>query len=500
MLLTSSWIMDTTICISLIILLIYKYLTRYFDYWEKRNVPYFKPTLVFGNFKDVFTFKITIQEQLKKLYDKMDAPYFGVFLFDEPMLVLKDPKLIKDVLIKDSAIFANRRPPTPTHRLMEDSVVFMKYPHWKKVRTRLTPVFTSAMLKNMHTEVSEITKAMVQYLHKNKKTIDGRGLGNIFTDEFIFKCFFGVNLDGFGDKPTSLQPIVTKLNGFSLRNAIVQNLFFVKPSWVKHLKLNFFKDSSLRIFEDIFKQGMKARDHYNGKPLNYVDFANKGVRQLEEGMNVTKEMNTSIAGAILFLIAGKDTLNTLFSFTLYELAVSEYIQTRLRKDIQENIKKYGGITYEGMQDNKYLDMCIKESMRKYPPIPFLDRVPISDYQFEGSDLKLEGDKITVLIPSFAINRDEKYFPNSELYDPERFLEETVPECYIPFGEGPRACIGRRLGMLSLAIGLSYVLMNFKIEKSPETPSKIEFEPKSMPLMSKGGLPLRMTPLGDEIYL
>ncbi|KAI2474201.1 hypothetical protein C4B38_000269 [Diabrotica virgifera virgifera] len=207
-------------------------------------------------------------------------------------------------------------------------------------------------------------------------------------------------------------------------------------------------------------------------------------------------MDMSVAGAILFLIAGRDTLNTLLSFTLYELALHESVQTRLRQEIQENIKKYGGITYEGMQDNKYLDMCIKESMRKYPPIPFVDRVPISDYQFEGSGLKLESDKMTVVIPFLAIHRDEKYFPNPESYDPERFAEETVSEglIYFPFGEGPRACIGRRLAMLSLSIGLSYVLMNFKIERSPETPTKIEFEPKSFPLISKVGLPIKITPL------
>ncbi|XP_050515322.1 cytochrome P450 6j1-like [Diabrotica virgifera virgifera] len=496
MLLTSSWITDTTILIALIGLLIYKYLTRHFDYWEKRNVPYLKPTLLFGNFKDVFTCKLTIQEHLKNLYDKIDAPYFGVFLMDEPLLILKDPKLFKDVLIKDADVFANRRPPTPTHRLMENSVIFMKYPHWKSVRTRLTPVFTPVMLKNMHVEISEITKSMVQYLFKNKKTIDGRGLGKLFSDELIFKCFFGVNLDSFNEKPTPIGSLVKKMNEFSLRNALVQNLSFIKPSWATLLKLDFFSDSSLRFFEDIFKKGMEARNHYDGKPLNYVDFANKGVRELGEGMNASKEMDMSVAGAILFLIAGRDTLNTLLSFTLYELALHESVQTRLRQEIQENIKKYGGITYEGMQDNKYLDMCIKESMRKYPPIPFVDRVPISDYQFEGSGLKLESDKMTVVIPFLAIHRDEKYFPNPESYDPERFAEETVSEglIYFPFGEGPRACIGRRLAMLSLSIGLSYVLMNFEIERSPETPTKIEFEPKSFPLISKVGLPIKITPL------
>ncbi|XP_072396908.1 cytochrome P450 6j1-like [Diabrotica undecimpunctata] len=496
MLLTSSWLIDTTIFLILIVFLVYKHVTRNSDFWKKRNIPYVKPTLFFGNFYEVFTFKTTIHEQIKKLYDKVDAPYFGIFIFDEPLLVLKDPKLIKDVLIKDAAVFANRRPATPTHPLMEHSVFFLKYPYWKKIRTKLTPLFTTVMLKNMHNDLSEVCKSMTGFLCKHKEVIDGGHIGELFTTEFIFKWFFGANLDCFAENPPPLGKLVQNTNEFSLRNSIVQNLFFIKPSWVTTLKLNFISDTTLKFFEDIFKKGMKARQEYDGKPQNYVDFANKALRDKQNGKEDVMDLEMSVSSAIFFLIAGKDALNTLLAFTLYELSLNENIQNKLREEIRENVQKFNGITYDGIQENKYLEMCVNETIRKYPPIPFIDRMPLSDYTFEGTDLKVQKD-MTVIVPFYALHRDEKHFSNPDVFNPDRFAGDIEEGVYIPFGGGPRNCIGKRLGMLGLSVAVSYIVLNFQIEKCPDTPNKLEFDPKSFALISKTGLPIKITPIENE---
>ncbi|CAG9838965.1 unnamed protein product [Diabrotica balteata] len=499
MLLTSSWIVDTILLTATICLLVYKYLTRHFDYWRKRKVAHEKPMLLFGNFYEVFTFKTTIQEHIKKIYDRIDAPYFGIFIFDEPLLVLKDPKLVKDVLIKDAAVFANRRPATPTHPLMKHALFFLNYPHWKSLRTKITPVFTSAMLKNAHNNyLTEIGQSMTKFLNKNKDVIDSRRVGELFASEMIFKYFFGADANCFEDKPSVFGPYVEKMGEFSIRNAIIQNLYFIKPSWVTFFKLDFISESIMTFFEGVFRQGMENRKNFDGKPQTFVDFANKAVRENQSGKEDVLDFDMSISTAIFFLIAGRDTLNTLIAFTLYEIAMNESIQDKLRESIKENVEKYEGITYEGVHDNKYLNMCINETMRKYPPIPFLDRMPLSDYKLEGTDLVVKKN-MTVVIPFFALHRDDNHFPNSEVYDPERFAEDIPSEglYYIPFGAGPRACIGKRLGLLGLLVALSYIVLNFKIERCPETPSKIEFEPKSFPLVSKLGLPLKITPIENK---
>ena len=92
----------------------------------------------------------------------------------------------------------------------------------------------------------------------------------------------------------------------------------------------------------------------------------------------------------------------------------------------------------------YLDMVISETLRKYPPLAFLDRVTVADYKVPNSDLVLEKGT-PIFISMMGSHYDPRYFPNPEKYDPLRFTEEAKnsrPDfVYFPFGEGPHICIG-----------------------------------------------------------
>lgn len=92
----------------------------------------------------------------------------------------------------------------------------------------------------------------------------------------------------------------------------------------------------------------------------------------------------------------------------------------------------------------YLDMVVSESLRKYPPLPFLDRVTTAEYKVPNSDLVLEKGT-PIYIPMLGMHYDPEYFPNPDVFDPERFSEENKknrkPFVYMPFGLGPHSCIG-----------------------------------------------------------
>lgn len=83
-------------------------------------------------------------------------------------------------------------------------------------------------------------------------------------------------------------------------------------------------------------------------------------------------------------------------------------------------------------------------MRKYPPIPVLSRMSTEQYTFPGTNVTIPKD-IRIFIPVYAIQRDPKNYSDPEVFDPERFDEENVklrhPSIYMPFGDGPRNCIG-----------------------------------------------------------
>jgi len=85
-----------------------------------------------------------------------------------------------------------------------------------------------------------------------------------------------------------------------------------------------------------------------------------------------------------------------------------------------------------------------ETLRKYPPVTFLIRKPIKNYTFEGTKITLRKGQ-DVIIPNYAIQHDSNIYPDPEVFDPERFSAENVkqrnPMYYLPFGDGPRNCIG-----------------------------------------------------------
>jgi cytochrome P450 len=114
----------------------------------------------------------------------------------------------------------------------------------------------------------------------------------------------------------------------------------------------------------------------------------------------------------------------------------------------------------------YLNCAIKESLRLYPPVPYISREAKENAVIGGKNI-LKGCSVAVFI--YQIHRDERYFPEPEEYKPERFLKfDSVknnqnPYTYIPFSAGRRNCIGQRFAMLEIKVILVNILRYFKIE-------------------------------------
>ncbi|XP_072375654.1 probable cytochrome P450 6d5, partial [Diabrotica undecimpunctata] len=151
-----------------------------------------------------------------------------------------------------------------------------------------------------------------------------------------------------------------------------------------------------------------------------------------------------ISGIVFqFFLAGYESTSTTIAFLLYNLAKNTCIQEKLRNEIRCLLKKHGSLTYDAIMDIPYLDMCVDESLRMYPVLPFYERKCNEDYHVPNSEVIIEKGK-AVLISSYAFHMDEKYFPNPNIFDPERFrhkIDHTNGIFYMPFGEGPRKCLG-----------------------------------------------------------
>lgn len=109
-----------------------------------------------------------------------------------------------------------------------------------------------------------------------------------------------------------------------------------------------------------------------------------------------------------------------------------------------------------------------ETLRLYSVVPSLVRQCTKDYKIPKTDITVEKGTL-VNIPIFAIQRDEKYYPNANQFDPDRFSTENrqgkglLDMPYLPFGDGPRNCIGLRMGKLSTKFGIASMLLKYDIE-------------------------------------
>jgi cytochrome P450 family 6 len=159
----------------------------------------------------------------------------------------------------------------------------------------------------------------------------------------------------------------------------------------------------------------------------------------------------------------------------------------------------------------YLPTVILEVLRKYPVIPFLERKCNNNYKIPETDVVIERGT-PVFISVLGLHYDPQYFPNPEVFDPERFSKNNEDQIekfvYLPFGDGPRNCIGMffkkiltpfynrfylgaRFGIVSAKLGLAYIISNFIVDICEDTQDKIKFNPNGLVLSSIKGISLKL---------
>ncbi|KXJ29496.1 Cytochrome P450 3A24 [Exaiptasia diaphana] len=178
-----------------------------------------------------------------------------------------------------------------------------------------------------------------------------------------------------------------------------------------------------------------------------------------------------VGQSIAFLLAGHETSSNALTMSAYFLALNQDIQDRLRSEIltvrQANPDKP---LYELVNDLEYLECVLCEVLRMSPPAYVTDRSCNKDYKLNETSTIPAG--MAVFIAIHALHHDPSAWPDPEKFDPERFRGSAKlsrhPFQFLPFGEGPRFCIGKRFAILELKITLVDVLTKYKFMRCPET--------------------------------
>ncbi|XP_044931008.1 cytochrome P450 3A12 isoform X2 [Mustela putorius furo] len=448
-----------------------KYGTSTHGLFKKLGIPGPKPRPFVGTAlayrKGIFAF----DTECFRKYGRM----WGIYDGRQPVLAIMDPDMIKTVLVKECySVFTNRRTLGPVG-FMKSSISLSEDEEWKRMRTLLSPTFTSGKLKEMFSIISQYGDVLVKNVRKEAekgKPVNLKDIFGAYSMDVITSTSFGVNIDSLNNPQDPFVENTKKLLKFDFLDPLLFSIIlfpFLIPVfemlniWIFPKKVtDFFKKSVERMKESRLKDKQKHR----------VDFL-----QLMINSQNSKEMDTHkalsdlelVAQSIIFIFAGYESTSTSLSFLVYELATHPDVQQKLQEEIDATFPKKAPPTYDDLVQMEYLDMVLNETLRLYPIGGRIERVCKKDVEISGVFIP---KGTVVMVPVFTLHRDQDLWPEPEEFRPERFSKKKKdsinPYTYLPFGTGPRNCIGMRFAIMNMKLALVRVLQNFSFKPCKET--------------------------------
>lgn len=406
----------------------------------------------------------------------------GFFDGRDPVYLVRDVDFIRQITIKDFDHFENRGffvdPKSDT--LLGNSLLLLTDKKWHDMRSTLSPAFTGSKMRQMFDLVVECADDMAKYFIKEStqnKPIrwEMKALFARYTIDIIASCAFGLKIDSLRDPDNTFYKIGSRMLGGrgSKINGLKVVLLRLFPNVMRVFKVELFKSDVKQFFKSMVLDTMEEREKKgiirpdlinilmqirNGNFKHNHEEANEkdtGFATVEESTIGKRQVNRNwtddeiIAQCFLFFVAGFDTISTSLSFLSYELAINQDIQQKLYEEIRDvnEILNGGRLIYDTLPKMKYFDQVISEALRKWPSALTTTRKCTKEFEFDlnGNKVLIERGR-EIRIPIIAIHHDPLHWENPEKFDPERFSDENKhkikPGSYIPFGIGPRNCIGK----------------------------------------------------------
>nr|QST15020.1 CYP4AP7 protein [Diaphanosoma celebensis] len=170
-----------------------------------------------------------------------------------------------------------------------------------------------------------------------------------------------------------------------------------------------------------------------------------------------------------FIFKGFQSLSSIISWFLYCMAANPPCQEQLRQELNLIFEaRDRDCCLRDLSDMKYVDNCLKEVLRLYPSVPLLTRAISEDVQLGGYKIPAGCDAMVLV---YALHHNPQFYPNPETFCPERFFPEKAvarhPFAYIPFGAGPRNCIGQEMAVSAIKAVVSGLLRRFRFQIDPD---------------------------------
>ncbi|KAI8510739.1 Cytochrome P450 3A4 [Branchiostoma belcheri] len=494
--------------VGLFAVLLYMYLVWPYSTFKKLGIPGPNPVVLFGNYLSYGKVGNLVKASGEELMQPRAEP--------APTAIDWTPGY--SFQVKSAECFVGQG------ETLSGGLFGTKDADWKRVRSAITPTFSSGKLKQMAAHIERCADGFVSNLAEKAEQgteFDLMEFSGAFAMDAISSTAFGVELDSLHNPN---HPFVTNAKA-------VFDVSFFNPVTVILCRQDSgasWGDPVSAGADKIFGEAvdnvidMRGSNNEGAKPADFLQLMLKSHNE-----DLDKEVPSNIikhgvskkeikANAVLFWAAGYDTTANTISLTAYNLALNQEAQDKVIQELDSVIDKRGRIDYESVQEMPYLEMCINETLRLFPAAQRIDRVCKEDTDVKG--LHIPAGTV-VNVPVWAIHHDADIWPEPETFKPEsrgsyvpdkelvylranrqtlnrdggrhrlsgtydplrvsnvtsRKLQFTKEEkeardayAFLPFGSGPRNCVGMRLAMLELKFVLAKALEKFRFVTCDKT--------------------------------
>ena len=364
----------------------------------------------------------------------------------EPAYLINHPDYIRHVLVDN-----NRNYTKDTYsnrifgRVVGDGLLISEGPAWRKQRRMMQPAFHHTRIEQLDGMIVEAAQSMLdgwQRAFESNEPIDIAREMAALTLTVTTRSLFGVDL---GDEVREVGEIFNRAANYFEKPShpqllrSVQEFGAVVDRIIQQRRQN-FKDGG-----DLLSSMILARDEKTGAGMDDDQLRHQ---------------------VMTLMLAGYETTASTLTWTWYLLSQNLDSMQRLRHEVRQTLN--GRLPrYSDVETMPHIGMVLDESLRLFPPAWTLGRRAIGDDEIDGYHIPAD---TVIAICIYTLHRHPAFWDRPDVFDPERFLPENSKGrdkfAYIPFGAGPRQCIGNNLGLLEASLVMTCILQRFELHLMP----------------------------------
>ena len=394
-------------------------------------------------------------------------PWIMTRFFGERTLIVNDPGLIKYLLVDNAQNYKMAVVRQLVLRpILRDGLLTAEGAVWRRSRKAVAPIFTPRHARGFASQML----AQSERYAKKYEGADGAvfDIGNDMTElafailsETLFSGEIVTRSESFADDVEDLLHSMGRVDPMDLLRA---------PSWVPRVtRIGGLK--VLKKFRGIVRDTMNLRlarmKDDDAAPNDFLTLLLRAAGP--EGLTM-EEVEDNI---LTFIGAGHETTARALAWTLYCVANSPHVRDAMEEEI-DRVLSSGADPVDWLDLMPWTRAAFEEAMRLYPPAPSINREAISDDVWispKGERVEIPKD-VTILVMPWTLHRHALLWQKPRAYIPERFLPENRDQIhrfqYLPFGAGPRICIGATFAMQEAIIALGVLMRRFRFAMTEET--------------------------------